>query len=176
MIRTVLLATDDGAPGSPYAEMRPAALRWAADAGARVILYDRSAESYFVDPYPSGPWTADVEGSADASTLLEPGVLTAMGRAYLAEQVSAARAAGVDAYAWLPTRPGPAGMAEAVELFGADVVVLPQALASPSLLDRVRGNTVDRFRGALSVDIALGTHDAVVAGAYRGAKPTSALD
>ena len=157
---TILLATDDG-PTSPYAEMRPAALRWAAERGARVILHDRSAESYFVDPYPSGPWTADVEGSPNRDRLLEPADLEALGRTYLAEQVVAARREGVDAHAWLPSRPGPAGMADAVERFGAELVILPAALERPSLLDRVRGNSLERFRTALAVEVVAASPDGV---------------
>lgn len=153
MTRTIILATDDR-PESAYAEMRNAAISWAAKSAARVVLYDRSAESYFVDPYPSGPWTADVDSAPGRDALLEPGDLQRMGRDYLADQVSEARRAGADAYAWLPARPGPAGMAEAVRRFGANLVILPAALQRPSLLDRVRGNTLDRFRSELAVEVA----------------------
>jgi hypothetical protein len=145
---TILVATDDGRdPTVPVA--RDAALRWAGEHGARVVLHDRAAESYFTDPYPSGTWTADVEGGPTREQLLGPDDLEMLGRRYLAEQVAAARRSGVDAHGWLPPRPGVAGMAEAIERFAVTMVVLPASMAQPSLLDRVRGNTAERFRDAL---------------------------
>jgi hypothetical protein len=152
--RTVIIATDDRV-ASPYAEMRGSAVRWAAREGARVILYDRSAESYFLDPYPRGPWTADVEGAPLRESLLAPAQLEPLGRHYLAEQVGAVREEGLDAYAWLPTRPGVTGMADAVERFGADLVILPSSLERPSLIDRVRGNTLERFRAGVPTQVAI---------------------
>lgn len=122
--------------------MRDRALAWAREQNARVILYDRSSESYFVDPYSSGPWTADVE-SGGREGLLEPDDLELLGRHYLALQVNRARREGVDAYAYLSSKPGPRGMADVVQRFGVDVVVLPAAVAQASLIDRVRGNTLD---------------------------------
>ncbi len=154
MSRTVLLATDDGRQPA-YAEMRGAALSWARDEGHRVVLYDRSAESYFVDPYPSGTWTADVADGPTREQLLTATDLEILGRHYLAEQVRLASAAGSDISAWLPPKPGPAGMVEAVERFGADLVILPTSAAEPTLFDRVRGNTLERFRSALTVEVAL---------------------
>jgi hypothetical protein len=152
--RTILLATDDGRDPA-YGEMREPVLRWAASQEARVVLYDRSAESYFVDPYPSGPWTADVEGGPDRRSLLDPRQLEMLGRHYLAEQVRSARGAGVEAGGWLPSRPGSRGMADAVSDVGADLVIMPASVARPSLLDRVRGNTLAGFREALSVPVAV---------------------
>lgn len=154
MTRTILLATDDGRDPA-YGDMRESVLRWAASQEARVVLYDRSAESYFVDPYPSGPWTADVEGGPDRRSLLEPQQLEMLGRHYLAEQVRSARGAGVSAGGWLPSRPGSRGMADAVSAVGADLVVLPASSSRPSLFDRVRGNTLDGFREALAVPVVV---------------------
>ncbi len=150
----VVVATDDGRDPA-YAAMRSAALAWARDRGSSVVLYDRSAESYFIDPYPSGTWTADVEGGPDRARLASADDLELLGRHYLAEQLRGARDAGTEIGAWLPPKPGPAGMAEAVDRFGAEAVVLPSSLASPSLFDRVRGNSIDRFRAALSVDVLI---------------------
>lgn len=154
MSRTVLLATDDGRAAA-YADMRERALAWARDQDARVILYDRSSESYFVDPYSSGPWTADVESGGGRERLLEPDDLELLGRHYLAVQVTEARRAGVDAFAYLSSKPGPRGMAAVVERLGIDVVVLPAAVAQASLIERVRGNTLERFRALVPVDIML---------------------
>lgn len=161
MTRTILLATDDGRDPA-YGEMREPVLRWAADQEARVVLYDRSAESYFVDPYPSGPWTADVEGGPDRRALLDPQQLEMLGRHYLAEQIRSARAAGVRAGGWLPSRPGGRGMADAVSAVGADLVILPTSVSRPSLFDRVRGNTLDGFREALAVPVAVADQSGVL--------------
>lgn len=154
MKRTVLLATDDGR-NSGYGDMRDRAVAWAREQDARVILYDRSSESYFVDPYSSGPWTADVESGGGREGLLEPGDLELLGRHYLALQVTEARGAGVDASAYLSSKPGPRGMADVVRRLGVDVVILPATVAQASLIDRVRGNTLDRFREVLAVDVML---------------------
>ncbi len=162
MTSTILLATDDGRDPA-YAEMREPVLRWAASQQARVVLYDRSAESYFVDPYPSGPWTADVEGGPERRALLEPQQLEMMGRHYLAEQVRSAREAGVTAGGWLPSRPGTRGMDDAVSAIGADLVILPAPASRPSLLDRVRGNTLAGFREVLSVPVAVADRSGVSA-------------
>jgi nucleotide-binding universal stress UspA family protein len=40
-----------------------------------------------------------------------------------------------------------------VERFAVDLVVLPASMERPSLVDRVRGNTVERFRAALPVPV-----------------------
>ena len=141
--------------------MRDHALAWARDQDARVILYDRSSESYFVDPYSSGPWTADVESGSGREGLLEPKDLELLGRHYLALQVTQSRRAGVDAFAYLSSKPGPRGMAGVVKRLGVDVVVLPAKVAQASLIERVRGNTLDRFRESLSVEIMLGDNRGV---------------
>lgn len=144
MTRSIILTTDDGRDPA-YESMRAAVLADAGRRGDRVILYDRSAESYFVDPYPSGTWTAEVEDGPSRERLLEPEDLEMLGRRYLATQVGEARRQGVDAHAWLPPRPGARGMAEAVERFGAEIVILPATILEPSLVDRVRGNTLERL-------------------------------
>lgn len=59
---TVLVETD-GRAGARDDPVREAATRIAQVAGADPVLYDRSSESLFVDPYPSGSWTAEVDGT-----------------------------------------------------------------------------------------------------------------
>jgi hypothetical protein len=56
--RMVAAPTDDGRDPT-YATVRHAAAVLASQAGARVVLADRSTESRFVDPYGSGPMTDD---------------------------------------------------------------------------------------------------------------------
>lgn len=155
MTYLVLLTTDDGRDPA-YAAMREGALGWARSGEYRVVLYDRSAESYFVDPYPNGAWAADVDDGPTRERLLSARDLEIVGRHYLADQVRQAEAGGLEVSAWLPPTPGTAGMAEAIDRFGVDVVILPASMSAPSLVDRVRGNTLDRFRSALAVDILVG--------------------
>ena len=147
----LLAATDDGQEGA-YARTWRAAVALAARAGARVLLYDRSAESYLVDPYPYADFMS-------GERLLSRQDVTSLGRHYLARQIDEAAAAGVEAVAWLPRRPGPEQMAEAAARFGAGLAVLPAELETPALLDRVRGNTLERFRAALGMPIVLVTPD-----------------
>jgi hypothetical protein len=54
--RRILVVTGDG--DEDYAPQRAGAFDIAAETGAEVILYDRSAESRFVDPYLAGPMAA----------------------------------------------------------------------------------------------------------------------
>ncbi len=101
-----------------------AALDLAASIRARVLFYDRSAESRFVDPYASGPWTSENPWSR-GERMLDPDELRYLGRDYLAEDVVEAAARGVPAGAWLPHGAGPGAMAEAIERFRCDLVVVP---------------------------------------------------
>ncbi len=149
---TILVATDDGRDAT-VSVARDAALRWATAHDARVVLYDRAAESYFTDPYPGGTWSADVEGVPTPEQLLGADDLEMLGRRYLADQVADARRSGVDAHGWLPPRPGVRGMAEAIERFDVSVVILPGSMSQPSLINRVRRNTAERFREALDATV-----------------------
>lgn len=152
----ILIPTDNQTP-SPYAHVREAAIAIARERKLPVIFYDRTDESFFLSPYPSGPMTGDVEGP-DGSELLVAGQLDRMGRAYLAHQIEAAARLGVEAKAWLPLRPGAAGMADAVERFDVGVVALPADVAEPTLIDRVRGNSLTAFRSRIDTPILL-VHD-----------------
>lgn len=51
--RVVITATDDGSDPA-YAATRKIAVAVAREAGAALVLVDRSAESDWVDPYPDG--------------------------------------------------------------------------------------------------------------------------
>lgn len=143
----ILVATDDVADG-PSSGARTGALGVAAAVGADLVLYDRSAESYFVDPYPF-PETAEGDHP------LEEREVRSLGRAYLADQIREAREAGVQARAWLPRGRGPKGMAEFLARHPAGVVVLPDTIANPSLFDRVRGDVLGRWIDAVRVPVLL---------------------
>lgn len=149
--RLVLAFTDDGSEAA-YAGTRAGATEIAARANARVLLYDRSAESYLVDPYPY-PDIIDAEKALDGKRA------EALGRSYLKDQIDEAASSGLEATAWLPTHPGPRGVAECLSRFAVDLIVLPEEIADPSLLDRVRGNTLSKYAAAADVPIVLAAED-----------------
>lgn len=130
----ILVVTDDGSDPA-YARTRRAAIELARTSGGRILFYDRSAESRFVDPYASGPLTSDNEGS-HGERMLDPAELRALGRDYLSEDVGEAAASGVAAWAWLPRRTGARAIAEAVERFGCDLIVVPAELGRSVVIDR----------------------------------------
>jgi hypothetical protein len=137
--RTIVVATDDAPDGwSRGTLLGGIAIAKAVDAD--VILVDRSAESYLVDPYPYSE-------VLDGTRTLDRDDVVSLGRRHLADQMDEADKAGVRARAWLPRRPGPRGMTELVER-QADrcVVVLPDVLTRPSLFDRIRGEVLSRWR------------------------------
>jgi hypothetical protein len=123
----LLVATDDGVDLA-YAACRRAGLEVARREGAAVVLYDRSSESYLVDPYESGPWTSQNHGPA-GKTLLDPNELVRLGRRYLADQVAEGRALGLQVGAWLARGTGPAAMADACERLQVQRAILPDKLA-----------------------------------------------
>lgn len=148
-----LAATDDG--GDPrYTAVRQAALAAARADGAGLILYDRTTESYLTNPYPSGPWS-DHEDALSPSWDLSPGRLDAIGRSYLADQMRAAGDDGVVVLAHLAVDRGAKALREAVSRHSPDVVFLPAHLSAPSLLDRVRGNTLAALTAAVNVPVRL---------------------
>lgn len=148
-----LVATDDG--NDPrYAAVRQAGIDAAREHGANVLLYDRTTESYLTNPYPSGPWSDEVDALSPAWQLT-PGRLDAIGRGYLAQQLRDATAAGVRATAHLAVDTGATAMRDAVDRYTPDVVFLPAHIASPSLFDRVRGNTLRALMSAIDAPVRL---------------------
>ncbi len=148
-----LVATDDGTDPR-YAAVRDAGIAAARDDGATVVLYDRSTESYLTNPYPSGPWS-DEDDALSPSWELSPGRLDAIGRGYLATQLRAATDAGVQATAHLAVDTGATAMRDAVARYTPDAVYLPAHIADPSLLDRVRGNTLKSLTSAIDSPVRL---------------------
>jgi hypothetical protein len=157
----LLVATDDGTD-SAYTVCRRIGFEVAQAEGAAVVLYDRSSESYLVDPYEYGPWTSQNHGPAGDRPLDLP-ELVRLGRRYLADQVTEGRSLGLQVGACLARGTGPAAMAAACERLQVDRVILPDKLARPSLRDRVLGRTLAAFQARLSAKITLvEEHGAVV--------------
>ena len=153
----LLAATDDGLDPA-YQATRQAAYAVAAREGARVVLFDRSPELYLVDPYerPRG-------NGRPGGALVSQRAAGRLGRPYLAEQLAEARELGLDGAAWVARGHGPDALAAACEVLDAERVVLPSALATPSLIDRVRGHTLAAFRRRVPARITLADLDGTLA-------------
>lgn len=122
-------------------------LQLAREAGARVVLYDRSAEASFIDLYEAAAWSAGNVPSWDQ--LLMPEQLRRLGYGYLADQLSQARALGLDAAAWLPFGVGPAAMARCCTAWGVTQVVLPAKVPRRSWRARLRGHILAAFQASM---------------------------
>ena len=154
----VVAATDDGLDPA-YQATRQAAYAVAAREGARVVLFDRSPELYLVDPYER----ARGNGGPPRSSLLNQGTASRAGRPYLAEQLAEASQLGLEGAAWVARGHGPDALAAACEVLDAERVVLPATLATPPLIDRVRGHTLAAFRRRLPARITLADLDGTMA-------------
>ena len=153
----VLAATDDGLDPA-YRATREAAFAVAAREGARLVLFDRSPELYLLDPYER----ARGNGGPRSSLLSQRGAGRA-GRPYLADQLAEARRLGLDGAAWVARGHGPDALAAACEVLEAERVVLPAVLATPPLIDRVRGHTLAAFRRRVPARITLADLDGSLA-------------
>ena len=154
----VLAATDDGRDPA-YQATRRAAFAVAVRAGARVVLFDRSPELYLVDPYEE----AGGNGHGPRNSLLNQRTASRLGRPYLASQLAEAHRLGLDGAAWVARGHGPDALAAACEVLDAERVVLPAAVASPPLIDRVRGHTLAAFRRRVPARISLADLDGTLA-------------
>ncbi len=93
------------------------------DAGATVILFDRDADlGPLVSALPTA-WSG--EGDEDAfGDRLDPDDLETVGQAALAEQVRGLRAAGIEAFGWLPPKADAKSLAEYATKQGASTVLV----------------------------------------------------
>jgi anti-sigma factor RsiW len=153
----VLAATDDGLDPA-YRATREAAFAVAARDGARLVLFDRSPELYLLDPYERARGNG-----GPRSSLLSQRAASRAGRPYLAAQLAEARQLGLDGAAWVARGHGPEALAAACEVLEAERVVLPALLATPPLIDRVRGHTLAAFRRRVPARITLADLDGSLA-------------
>jgi anti-sigma factor RsiW len=153
----VLAATDDGLDPA-YQATREAAFAVAAREGARLVLFDRSPELYLLDPYERARGNG-----GPRSSLLSQRAASRAGRPYLADQLAEARQLGLDGAAWVARGHGPDALAAACEVLEAERVVLPAVLATPPLIDRVRGHTLAAFRRRVPARITLADLDGSLA-------------
>lgn len=147
-----LVPTDDGV--EDFSAVRKAGLELAATDGARVLLYDRSSESYFTDPYTFGPWGNNLDGVAPSDPL-EPHTLRSLGRSYLADQLLEVRGRGIEAQAFLAQGHGLTALAAVCQRFHPDLLFLPYEMAHPSLYNRLRGNTLSDLLRLMDLRVRL---------------------
>jgi nucleotide-binding universal stress UspA family protein len=102
----------------------------ARERGANLVLFDVDAKpSPLEDPLPTA-WSADgeeeqyAEGEKEGKPL-SVADLEAAGRAPLADRVREARAAGVQAFGWLPDKSGAGELGEFAAREHAELVVVP---------------------------------------------------
>jgi hypothetical protein len=149
-----LVATDDGSDEA-YTATRQAGFDLATDAGAGVILYDRTSESKMTNPYPAGPWSSE-DDALSPEYELEPETLREMGRGYLADQVTAGRERGLQVRAHLAVNTGAEALSDAVERYRPAMVVFPEKVTDGGgLVDKVRHNTVADLLADTDADVVL---------------------
>lgn len=90
-----------------------------------VVLYDRSQETWMDHPHPSGP--------CDVTELDERAA------SHLAPQLDEFAALGVHAVPWIATVPTITEIVDVIRELDVDVILLPEQLDRPKLLDRLKG-------------------------------------
>jgi hypothetical protein len=108
---------------------------------ARVVLYDHETASAVSDVLPN--WWASQGERRQYGDPLDQEDLIKLGLEPLARKVGSAREAGVDAWGWPASGHGTEELVAYAERHGADVLLLPADMDDPTLLDRVKGETVD---------------------------------
>ena len=128
--RRVLAVTSlDDSP--EFAAVRSCAT-WLAAEGGEVVLFEITAASYLVSPYPEENRRQWIR------TLGEP-ELRRLGRSPVAKQMEVIKARGGRAQAILPTSHGFKHLAEWAEREDADLILIPVSLVNPGLFERLRG-------------------------------------
>ena len=108
--------------------------------GVRLIAYDSSSASALTEPVAS---SVSAEGVGDQyGALLSPEELDKLGRSAIARRVQDARRQGIDAWGRLASAHGMGALMAFAESQHADQVLLPEELGDPSVVDRVRGDTL----------------------------------
>ena len=124
-----------------FPEVRKAAMEAARQAEARLILYDIDAATPFAKPLPTD---VSAEGGKDhVPNRLTVADLERAGRPEVMKQLQTALSMGIDAYAWLPGEVGGDALAEYANHENADLIMMPEEMQDPGLIDRIRNKTVD---------------------------------
>lgn len=129
--RRVLAVTSlDDSP--EFAVVRSCAAGLAAADGGEVVLFEITAASYLVSPYPE-------ENRRQWIRTLGEAELRRLGRSPVARQMEVIKARGARAQAILPTSHGFSHLAEWAEREDADLILIPVSLVNPGLFERLRG-------------------------------------
>lgn len=123
-----------------YAPVINAGLEAATQHGSKLIFYDADAGGRFGSPTPTF-WSGDRENETPRE--LAPADLEAAGRLVVGRLVADARAAGVDAWGWLPDSRGAEALNAYAEEHSADLIILPSDLESVPLLEKFAKGTAD---------------------------------
>lgn len=132
--RTVLTPTDNGHEPA-YDRSLDVAIALARAFGARLLLVDRSAETWADTPHQIGPLNP-TEAKADR------------GR-HVRIAIERAEAAGLDVSVWAGTLPLPESYRDAVRRNGVDVAVLPDRFERPRIVERLVGRRAARVAKSL---------------------------
>ena len=128
--RIMAITSIDDSP--EYAVLRSRAADLAEEGGGEVVLFELSAASYLVSPYPE-------ENRRKWIRVLGEREMFIFGRASLAQQLETLRSRGVGAGVILPTTHGFRHLAEWVERENISMILLPASMTNPTLIDRLRG-------------------------------------
>ena len=134
-VRRILAITDLHGSAEFYG-LRGWATELAIANASQLVLYEMSAASYLVSPYPE-------EHRKQWQRILSWRDLLPLGRAPLARQLARIQARGVEAGAILPTTHGFRHLAEWASREDIDLILLPVSLVRPGLLARLRGYSLD---------------------------------
>lgn len=134
----IMVVTDDG--NLPHlADLRRAAAILSKELSASVVLYDLSAASYLVSPYPE-------ENEQKWQHVLDGAVLTiTFGRQYLSRQLEELGSQGINAGAILPTKHGFAHLVDWAAKEKIGLIMIPGQMARPGLIDRLKGYTLKKL-------------------------------
>jgi hypothetical protein len=134
-VKRMMMVTDDGKQPEQKVMRRDIA-EFASKKCSSVVLYDISAASYLVSPYPSEVY------EKEWNRALTTKELTMVGRRYLAEQLDDLKDLGKEGGAILPTSHGFGHLAEWAERENVDLIVIPDSLVKPGLIGRIKGYTL----------------------------------
>lgn len=134
-VRRILAITDLHGT-SEFKALRGWATELAIANASQLVLFEMSAASYLVTPYPE-------DCRKQWRRILNWRELLPLGRAPLARQLARILARGVEAGAILPTTHGFKHLAHWAEESDIDLILLPTSLVRPGLLSRLRGYSLD---------------------------------
>ncbi|MDE2938675.1 MAG: hypothetical protein OXR67_07110 [Chloroflexota bacterium] len=127
-----ILAVTDLHGSAEFNRLRGWATELAIANASQLVLFEMSAASYLVNPYPE-------EDRRQWQRILTWRELLPLGRAPLARQLARIQARGIEAHAILPSTHGFKHLARWAELGDIDLILLPISLVRPGLLARLRG-------------------------------------